>query len=168
MENKNNLESKVDSTVKGDVSIIEEETEDTTVSEEETEENEDTTVAQEIKVVDKDPLGVKILGGFFVFRNNPNESEPVSELSDPGSSTGKEFSQKGEVIGIVLIKQYGIRKFMGYSPIDPATFKLDAFITNFSNTNMNNAYDNNKKNVFDMDTMDHLINKMIIQPVDQK
>ena len=113
-----------------------------------------------------DNVGVKILGGFFVFRSNPTESAPISELiTQPGSSTGTEFAQKGEIVGIVLLKQYGIRKFYGYSPIDPATFKLDQFITNFSNTNLNNPYDNNKTNVFDMDTLDVFMNKMIVQPM---
>ena len=107
---------------------------------------------------------VKILGGFFVFRSVPDKSEPVSGIVDSGSATSKEFDQSGEIVGIVLIKQYGIRKFMGYSPIEQ--FKLDAFITNFSSTSLNNAYDNNQTNVFEIDTMEQLINRLIVQSVE--
>jgi len=111
--------------------------------------------------------GVKILGGFFVFRSNPIESKPISEtLTETGDSIGKEFLQKGQIVGMVLIKQYGIRTYMGYSPIDPETKKMDSFMTYFSDTAADNAYDNNRTQVFDIDTLPYLINKMIIQPLE--
>jgi hypothetical protein len=112
-------------------------------------------------------LGVKIIGGFFVFRSDPSNSAPITEvITQEDSSSATDFSQKGEIIGIVLIKKYGTRTYMGYSQIDPTSFNLDAFITNFSGTDLKNPYDNNTTNVFDMDTLNELINKMIIQPVE--
>lgn len=117
---------------------------------------------------EKEDVGVKILGGFFVFRGNPTKSKPISEtLGKPGSSTGKDFLQKGEVVGMVLIKQYGTRTYMGYSPIDPASMKVDGFMTYFSDTHPENPYDNNRSQVFDIDTLPNLINKMMIQSLEE-
>ena len=110
-------------------------------------------------------LSVKILGGFFVYRANPSESEPLSKLvGQEGSSTGKDFAQMGEVTGMVLIKQYGTRKFMAYEPIDPATFKFEGKImTYFSEKTPDNKYDHNATNVFDLETLDALVKRMIVQ-----
>jgi hypothetical protein len=123
---------------------------------------------QEEETVNKENLGVKILGGFFVFRANPSESKPLSELlNESGDSNGKEFAQKGEIIGMVLIKKYGTRIFTGFSPIDSKNLHLDKFMTHFSDTALNNPYDNNREHVFDIETLGHLINKMISQPLEQ-
>jgi hypothetical protein len=54
---------------------------------------------------------------------------------------------------------------MGYAPIDPKTGKLDKFMTYFSDTALDNAYDKNTTNVFDLGVLHLLINKMIIQPM---
>jgi hypothetical protein len=130
---------------------------------EENEENE-----QPEETLNKENLGVKILGGFFVYRANPSESKPLSELlNESGDSNGKEFAQKGEITGMVLIKQYGTRTFMAFSPIDSKNLHLDKFMTHFSDTALNNPYDNNRTHVFDVETMGHLINKFISQPLEQ-
>jgi hypothetical protein len=130
---------------------------------EENEENE-----QSEKTLNKENLGVKILGGFFVYRANPSESKPLSELlNESGDSNGKEFAQKGEITGMVLIKQYGTRTFMAFSSIDSKNLHLDKFMTHFSDTALNNPYDNNRTHVFDVETMGHLINKIISQPLEQ-
>ena len=111
---------------------------------------------------------VKILGGFFVYRSKPSESKPISEvLNIEGSSTGKDFLQKGEVVGMVIIKKNGARTYMGYSEIDPEKFKIEPFMTYFADTDPYNPYDNNLKQVFDIDTLPELMNKMIIQPLGQ-
>jgi len=116
--------------------------------------------AQQIK-----EAGVKILGGFFVYRANPSKSEPLSKLvGQSGSSTEKDFAQVGEVTGMVLMKQFGDRKYMAYEPIDPATFKFEgSLMTYFSETTPDNKYDNNATNVFDLQTLDALLNRMVVQ-----
>lgn len=111
---------------------------------------------------------VKILGGFFVFRSNPTESKPISDtLTETGDSSGKDFLQKGEVVGIVLIKQYGKRTYMGYSPIDSEQNKMGPFMTYFSDTSPNNNYDKNTTQVFDIDTLPYLMNKFINQSLEE-
>ena len=54
---------------------------------------------------------------------------------------------------------------MGYSEIDPEKFKIEPFMTYFADTDPYNPYDNNLKQVFDIDTLPDLMNKMIIQPL---
>ena len=121
-----------------------------------------------IQVMEEQSAAVKILGGFFVYRSKPSESKPISEsLNIEGSSTGKEFLQKGEVVGMVLIKKNGAKTYMGYSEIDPEKFKIEPFMTYFADTDPYNPYDNNLKQVFDIDTLPDLMNKMIIQPLGQ-
>jgi hypothetical protein len=108
-------------------------------------------------------LGVKIVGGFFTFRANPKVSKPISELeNEPGESNSLDFGQKGEITGMVLIKKYGTRTFMGYTPIDPTKFSIDKFMTNFADTSLDNKFDNNQTQVLDIDTLDILIKKFIL------
>jgi hypothetical protein len=139
---------------------------------------------------DIENLGVKIIGGFFIYRASPKNSELLSKLVSGGpvaapvqtggglseetasaegitggDGSGMSFGQKGEITGMVLIKQYGERQYMGYAPVDPKTGKLDKFMTYFSDTALDNAYDKNTTNVFDLGVLHLLINKMIIQPM---
>jgi hypothetical protein len=107
---------------------------------------------------------IKILGGFFVYRANPSKSTKIAELIGSMESEYEMdiFGQKGEITGMVLIKQYGSRKFFAFSPIDPTNFKIDKLMTYFAG---GSEYDNNKTNVFDIGSLSKLIDKLIVQPV---
>ena len=109
---------------------------------------------------------IKILGGFFVYRANPSKSTKITELirsMDSESEYDRDiFGQKGEITGMVLIKQYGSRKFFAFSPIDPTNFKIDKLMTYFAG---GREYDNNKTNVFDIGSLPAVIDKLIVQPV---
>jgi hypothetical protein len=106
-------------------------------------------------------VGVKILGGFFIYRANPSKSSPVSDfLEEDGSSNGEKFGQTNEITGMVLIKQYGTRTYMAFESIDPEKKNISRFMTGFSDTEADNPFDNNKTNVFDIQFLPELLTRV--------
>jgi hypothetical protein len=90
--------------------------------------------------------GSKIVFGFFVYRKR-RENDDV------------------EITGMVLVKQLGDRMFFTYAPIDPKNYEVDKFMEGFKDTIPNNEYDNNTTKVFEIDALDVLLEKLIIQKV---
>lgn len=135
----------------------------------------------------------QILGGFFIYRakpstENPTFDEAVNDLSPISRQEGEEdfeeeefgqgeegegeeyfggdsssSLQTGEIVGMVLIKQYGSRVYISYSPIDVEKEKIGDFMTKFADTRIGNEADNNRANVFEFDSIDKLIDKLIYQ-----
>jgi hypothetical protein len=115
--------------------------------------------------------GIKVLGGFFVYRAKPStESERIQtilEKKDDENPSAAQFAQKGEITGMVLVKQSGDRRFMTYAPIDPKTFVVDKFMEYFKDTMLNNKYDDNIEKVFEIEGLGTLVNKLIVQPLEE-
>lgn len=116
---------------------------------------------------------IKVIGGFFVYRAKPStESKRIQDIlssqTDGNKGSERKFAQQGEITGMVLIKQSGDRKFMTYSPIDPKTYTVDKFMEYFKDTMYNNKYDDNIEKVFELETLGTLINKLIIQTVEEE
>jgi hypothetical protein len=127
---------------------------------------------------------IKILGGFFVYRAKPNsESKSIDKLlqktggtdevnvlgvdnNDAQSSNKEGFEQKGEITGMVLIKQSGPRRFMTYAPIDAKTYTVDKDMEYFKDTMYNNKYDDSVEKVFELEALETLVNKLIVQTVE--
>lgn len=107
---------------------------------------------------------IKVLGGFFVYRAKPTgESKRIKDLSQAEG----DFAQKGEITGMVLIKQSGPRKFMTYAPIDSTTYTVDKFMEYFKDTMYNNKYDDSVEKVFELEALGTLVNKLIVQTVEE-
>jgi hypothetical protein len=116
------------------------------------------------EVLDNDDI--QILGGFFVYRAKPtNESKRIKELSN---QTEGDFAQKGEITGMVLIKKSGNRKFMTYAPIDTTNYTVDKFMEYFKDTMKNNKYDDSVEKVFEIEALGTLVNKLIVQKVEEE
>ena len=137
--------------------------------EDSTKKEEDSTEKNDTENTDANIKGSTIKGGFFIYRANPDKSKRISELmnegenSSEGSSEGSnsEFSQDGEVVGMVLIKKYGLREYFAYSPInqdDPNPGKL---MTYFVDTTIPNPHDIDPTNVFDIMVFEDFIKKII-------
>lgn len=110
---------------------------------------------------------IKVLGGFFVYRAKPTiESKRIENI--PQSKTEGQFAQQGEITGMVLIKQSGDRTFMTYAPIDPKEYTVDKFMEYFKDTMLNNKYDDNIEKVFELETLGTLVNKLIVQPMNDE
>jgi len=79
-----------------------------------------------------------IKGGFFIYRGSD------------------------EIVGAVVIKEYGERQFFMYCPIDPANadYGMETMLVQFADTTVPNPYDNNQTNVFDMAVFDKFIEKL--------
>ena len=107
-----------------------------------------------------------ILGGFFIYRVNTSNSKNVSESID--QEPQDDYSQKGEITGMVLIKQNGDRRFMTYVSIDPKTNKVDDFMEPFKDTMIINESDYDTKRVFEIDSLKILIEKLIVQPMEDE
>jgi hypothetical protein len=137
------------------------------------------------------PTKSEILGGFFIFRASPtskNLDDAIIEASKPENDEGNEddegnegnegdkeiregggggdYSQKGELVGMVLIKQKGNRKFLGFVQIDPESNTVDKFMTNFVDTDLSNQLDNSKTNVFEYSFLDKLIERCVLQKIE--
>lgn len=135
-------------------------------SETESDQIEEKNIGDEDKEVEVNDNDIKILGGFFVYRAKPtNESKRIKELSN---QTEGEFAQKGEITGMVLIKKSGNRKFMTYAPIDTTNYTVDKFMEYFKDTMKNNKYDDSVEKVFELETLGTLINKLIVQTVEEE
>ena len=111
---------------------------------------------------------IKVLGGFFVYRAKPtSESQRIESILSSNPSGEEGFAQKGEITGMVLVKQSGNRQFMTYAPIDPKTYTVDKFMEYFKDTMYNNKYDDNIEKVFELEAVGTLINKLIVQTVEE-
>ena len=112
---------------------------------------------------------IKVLGGFFVYRAKPTTDSKRIESILTSQKEGPEdqFAQQGEITGMVLIKQSGDRTFMTYAPIDPKEYTVDKFMEYFKDTMLNNKYDDNIEKVFELETLGTLVNKLIVQPVEE-
>ena len=113
---------------------------------------------------------IKVLGGFFVYRAKPTTDSKRIEKILASQTEGPEdqFAQQGEITGMVLIKQSGDRTFMTYAPIDPKEYTVDKFMEYFKDTMLNNKYDDdNIEKVFELETLGTLVNKLIVQPVEE-
>jgi len=133
-----------------------------------------------------EPTGSSILGGFFVYRARPTESKKIGEIGSVAADLvgvdatavesaaagdvkggAGDFAQKGEITGMVLIKESGDRQFFTYVPIDPTTYSVDKFMEYFKDTIANNAYDNNNEKVFDLEALGPLINQLMVQNIEE-
>jgi len=123
------------------------------------------------------PIKSEILGGFFIFRASPSSKNldeammssfaPVEgEETQKKQGEGGDYSQKGELVGMVLIKQKGNRKFLGFVQIDPESNTVDKFMTNFVDTDLSNQLDNSKTNVFEYSFLDKLIERCVLQKIE--
>jgi hypothetical protein len=114
--------------------------------------------------------GIKVLGGFFVYRAKPSTESKSIEiiLASKKGDSKNQFAQKGEITGMVLIKQSGERKFMTYAPIDPSTYKVDKFMEYFKDTMLNNQYDDSVEKVFELEALGTLVNKLVVQTVEEE
>ena len=112
---------------------------------------------------------IKLLGGFFVYRAKPTTDSKRIETILTSQTEGPEgqFAQQGEITGMVLIKQSGDRTFMTYAPIDPKEYTVDKFMEYFKDTMLNNKYDDNIEKVFEIETLGNLVNKLIVQTVEE-
>ena len=112
---------------------------------------------------------IKVLGGFFVYRAKPTTDSKRIEKILASQIEGPEdqFAQQGEITGMVLIKQSGDRTFMTYAPIDPKEYTVDKFMEYFKDTMLNNKYDDNIEKVFELEALGTLVNKLIVQPVEE-
>jgi hypothetical protein len=112
---------------------------------------------------------IKVLGGFFVYRAKPTTDSKRIESILTSQTEGPEgqFAQQGEITGMVLIKQSGDRTFMTYAPIDPKEYTVDKFMEYFKDTMLNNKYDDNIEKVFEIETLGNLVNKLIVQTVEE-
>ena len=112
---------------------------------------------------------IKVLGGFFVYRAKPTtESKRIeSILASQKEGPEDQFAQQGEITGMVLIKQSGDRTFMTYAPIDPKEYTVDKFMEYFKDTMLNNKYDDNIEKVFELESLGTLVNKLIVQTVEE-
>jgi hypothetical protein len=112
---------------------------------------------------------IKVLGGFFVYRAKPTTDSKRIEKILASQTEGPEdqFAQQGEITGMVLIKQSGDRTFMTYAPIDPKEYTVDNFMEYFKDTMLNNKYDDHHEKVFELETLGNLVNKLIVQPVEE-
>jgi flagellar biosynthesis GTPase FlhF len=112
---------------------------------------------------------IKLLGGFFVYRAKPTtDSKRIEKILDSQiEGPEDQFAQQGEITGMVLIKQSGDRTFMTYAPIDPKEYTVDKFMEYFKDTMLNNKYDDNIEKVFELETLGNLVNKLIVQPVEE-
>ena len=112
---------------------------------------------------------IKLLGGFFVYRAKPTTDSKRIETILTSQTKGPEgqFAQQGEITGMVLIKQSGDRTFMTYAPIDPKEYTVDKFMEYFKDTMLNNKYDDNIEKVFEIETLGNLVNKLIVQTVEE-
>ena len=144
------------------------------------------------KQIDSNKPETQILGGFFIYRVKPstenptfdeamNETSPTQEFHQEeeyeGEGEGEELNlqfgggsslQTSEVVGIVLIKQYGTRVYLSYSPIDVEKEKIGDFMIKFADTSIGNQADNNRSNVFEFDSIDKLIEKLTYQKSQNK
>jgi hypothetical protein len=113
--------------------------------------------------------GSTIKGGFFIYRAIPDKSLRVSELlngaSEGGSEGGNEgnpgFSQNGEIVGMVVIKEYGEREYFAYSPINQEDPNPGDLMTYFVDTTVPNPHDIDPTNVFDISVFEEFIQKII-------
>jgi hypothetical protein len=113
--------------------------------------------------------GIKVLGGFFVYRAKPStDSKRIGSILSSNPSGEEGFAQKGEITGMVLIKQAGDRRFMTYAPIDPSTYKVDKFMEYFKDTMLNNQYDDSVEKVFELEALGTLVNKLVVQTVEEE
>jgi hypothetical protein len=93
------------------------------------------------------------------------EGEAVVKTLEGGAAG--DFAQKGEITGMVLIKESGDRQFFTYVPIDSKTYSVDKFMEYFKDTIFNNSYDNNSEKVFDMKALGSIVNQLIVQKVEK-
>ena len=109
-----------------------------------------------------DKIGSTIKGGFFIYRANPNKSARISEVVNGGGGEGgNEFSQDGEIVGMVVIKEYGEREYFAYSPINQADPNPGNLMTYFVDTAVPNPHDIDPTNVFDISVFKEFIQKII-------
>jgi hypothetical protein len=115
-----------------------------------------------------------IKGGFFIYRANQDKSSRVSDLINEtiGETNGEtkgetkgqgepEFSQTGEIVGMVVIKEYGNRTYFAYSPINQSDPNPGDLMTYFVDTTVPNPHDIDPTNVFDITVFEEFIQKMI-------
>jgi len=108
--------------------------------------------------------GSTIKGGFFIYRANPQKSSRISELIDQteGNAQGKSgFSQDGEIVGMIVIKEYGERTFFAYSPINQLDPNPGNLMTYFVDTTVPNPHDIDPTNVFEIDVLEEFVQKII-------
>ena len=112
--------------------------------------------------------GSTIKGGFFIYRANPEKSVRISEVINQSSGTSEskgesngEFSQDGEIVGMVVIKKYGEREYFAYAPINQADPNPGDLMTYFVDTTVPNPHDIDPTNVFDISVFEAFIKSLV-------
>ena len=116
-------------------------------------------------MTDSTDKGSTIKGGFFIYRASPDKSARVSEVLNGATETpsgqDKGFSQDGEIVGMVVIKEYGEREYFAYSPINQEDPNPGDLMTYFVDTTVPNPHDIDPTNVFDISVFEEFIKSLI-------